>query len=185
MCRSSDYVSIVSDPVTCRKTVKANLAMLQIVGKDTTEFCTVSHNKKRRQLLPQMIQLTSGDLSIDIMALCDSDSSISFMDQSVASTLQARGREASFSVAGIHGSQDVKTEIVSIDVSAQQRNRPLNRVNFYIHKNLKLGKKNVELMELKAKYPHLKNLSDKFFRCGYLVFNSINSTSWFPNFRFL
>ena len=109
------------------------------------------------------IKLTSGDTSLNVMALCDSGSSISFVDQSVVSTLQLQGRQASLSVAGIHGSEDVKTEIVPITVSAADKTRPLSTVQFYVHKNLKLGNQNVDLPELKSRYPHLKNLPDRSY----------------------
>ena len=62
------------------------------------------------------IKLTKRDLSLNVLAMCDSGSSISFVDKTVVSKLQLQGRNASLSVAGIHGSQDVKTEIVPIAV---------------------------------------------------------------------
>ena len=64
------------------------------------------------------IKLTNRDLSLNVLAMCDSGSSISFVDKSVVPKLQLRGRIAALSVAGIHGSQDVKTEIVPIAFSA-------------------------------------------------------------------
>ena len=97
------------------------------------------------------IKLTSGDTSLNVMALCDSGSSISFVDRSVVSILQLQGRQASLSVAGIHGSEDVKTEIVPIAVSAADKTRPLSTVQIYVHKNLKLGNQNVDLPELKSR----------------------------------
>ena len=74
------------------------------------------------------------------------------------SKLQLQGRKASLSVAGIHGSQDVKTEIVPIAVSAHEKSRPLTTVQFYVHEKLKLGDQIVELQELKHHYQHLRNL---------------------------
>ena len=55
------------------------------------------------------IKLTNRDLSLNVLAMCGSRSSISFVDKSVVFKLQLQGRKASLSVAGIHGSQDVKT----------------------------------------------------------------------------
>ena len=71
--------------------------------------------------------------------MCDSGSSISFIDKSVVSKLHFQGRKASLPVAGIHGSQDLKTEIVPIAVSAHEKSRPLTTVQFYMHERLKLG----------------------------------------------
>ena len=45
------------------------------------------------------IKLTNRDLSLNVLAMCDSGSSISF----VVSKLQLQGQKASLSVAGIHG----------------------------------------------------------------------------------
>ena len=66
------------------------------------------------------IKLTNRDLSLNVLAICVSGSSISFVDKSVVSKLQLQGRKASSSVAGSHGSQDVKSEIVPIAVSAHE-----------------------------------------------------------------
>ena len=109
------------------------------------------------------IKLTNRDLSLNVLAMCDSGSSISFVDKSVVSKLQLQGRKASLSVAGIHGSQDVKTEIVPIAVSAHEKSRPLTTVQFYVHEKLKLGDQIVELQELKDRYPHLRNLPDQSY----------------------
>ena len=108
-----------------------------------------------------LIKLTNRDLSLNVLAMCDSGSSISFVDKSVVSKLQLQGRKAALSVAGIHGSQDVKTEIVPIAVSAREKSRPLTTVQFYVHEKLKLGDQIVELKELKDSYPHLRNLPDQ------------------------
>ena len=93
--------------------------------------------------------------------MCDSRSSIWFVDKSVVSKLQLQGRKASLSVSGIHGSQDVETEIVPIAVSAHEKSRPLTTIQFYVHEKLKLGDQIVELKELKDCYPHLRNLPNQ------------------------
>ena len=109
------------------------------------------------------IKLTNRDLSLNVLAMCDSGSSISFVDKSVVSKLQLQVQKAFLSVAGIHGSQDVKTEIVPIAVSAHEKSRPLTTVQFYVHEKLKLGDQIVELQELKDRYPHLRNLPDQSY----------------------
>ena len=109
------------------------------------------------------IKLTNRDLSLNVLAMFDSVSSISFLDKSVVSKLQLQGRKASLSVAGIHGLQDVKTEIVPIAVSAHEKSRPLTTVQFYVRGKLKLGDQIVELQELKDRYPHLRNLPNQSY----------------------
>ena len=110
------------------------------------------------------IKLTNRDLdvqSLNVLAMCDSGYSISFVDKSVVSNLQRQGQKASLSVAGIHGTQDVKTEIVPIAVSAHEKSRP---VQLYVHEKLKLGDQIVELQELKDRYPHLRNLPNQSYQ---------------------
>ena len=76
------------------------------------------------------------------------------------SKLQHQGQKASLSVTEIHGSQDVKTEIVPIAVSAHEKSRTLT---FYVHEKLKLGDQIVELQELKDRYSHLRNLPNQSY----------------------
>ena len=109
------------------------------------------------------IKLTNRDLSLNVLAMCDSGSSISFVDRSVVSKLQLQGRKASLSVAGIHGSQDVKTEIVPVAVSAHEKSQPLTTMQYHVHEKLELGDQIVELQKLKDRYPHLRNLPNQSY----------------------
>ena len=95
--------------------------------------------------------------------MCNTGSSISFVEKSTVSTLQLQGRKASLSVAGVHGSQDVKREIVAIAVSAHEKSRPLTTVQFYVNEKLKLVDRIVGLQGLKGRYPHLKNLPNQSY----------------------
>ena len=61
--------------------------------------------------------------------MCDSRSSISIVDKSMVSKVQVSGRKESLSVAGIHGSQEVKAELVAIDVSANAKSQTLTTVH--------------------------------------------------------
>ena len=79
----------------------------------------------------------------------------------MVSKLQIQGRKASLSVAGIHGSQVVKTEIVPIAVSAHEKSRPLTTVQFNVHEKLKSEDQMVELQALKDGRPHLRNLPNQ------------------------
>ena len=109
------------------------------------------------------IKLTNRDLSLNVLARCDSGSSISFVDKSVETELQIQGRKASLSVAGIHGAQDVKIEIVPIAVSVHEKTQPLTTVQFYVHEKLELVGQIVELQELKDRYPNLRNLPNQSY----------------------
>ena len=103
------------------------------------------------------IILVNGNHNLRVLAMCDTGSSIWFVDKSIVSTLQLQGQKASLTVARIHRSQDVKTERVPIAVSAHEKYQPLTTVQFYVHEQLKLGNQIVDLQGLKDRYPHLKN----------------------------
>ena len=81
-------------------------------------------------LLVVRVKMVNVNHSLSVLAMCDTGSSISFVDKSIVSTLQLQGRKASLSVARIHGSQDIKTEIGPIAVSAHEKSRPLTTVQF-------------------------------------------------------
>ena len=76
------------------------------------------------------VKLVIENHSLRVLTMCDRGSSISFVDKSIVSTLQLQGPKASLSVAGIHGSQNVKMEIVPIAVSAHEKSQPLTAVQF-------------------------------------------------------
>ena len=133
-------------------------------AKNVSDATTAGATNITQEGLPVVrIKLINRDLSLNVLAMCDSGSSISFVDKSVVSKLQLQGQKASLSVAGIHGSQDVKTEIVPIAVSVHEKSRPLTTVQFYVHEKLKLGDQIVELQELKDRYPYLKSLPNRSY----------------------
>ena len=152
--------------------------MYPAVEGDTTDFCTTIYRKQiqkknvsyattavatnitQGELAVLRIKLTNIELNLSVLAMCDSGSSISFVHKSVVSELQLQGRKASISVTGIHGSQDVKTVIVPIAVSAHVKSRPMTTLQFYVHEKLNLGGQIVELQKLKDRYPHLRNLTN-------------------------
>ena len=109
------------------------------------------------------VKLVNGNHSLSVLAMCDTGCSISFADKSIVSTLQLQGQKASLSVAGIHGSKDVKTEIVPIAVSAYEKSRLMTTVQFYVHEKLKLGDQIVDLQGVKDRYPHLKDLPNQSY----------------------
>ena len=155
--------------------------MYPAVEGNTIGFCTATYRRRKLQryvsdattavatnitqggLPVGLIKLTDRDLSLNVLAKCNSGSSYPFVDKSVVSKLQLQGRKASLSVAGIHGSQDVKTEIVPIAVSAHENSRLLTTVQIYVHEKLMLGDQIVKLRELKDRYPHLRNLPNQSY----------------------
>ena len=96
--------------------------------------------------------------------MCVLRSSFSFVDKSITFKFQLQGRKPFLSVSGIHCSQDLRTEIVPIAVSAHyEKSRSLTTVQFYVKKKLKLGVHIVELQELKDRYPYFRNLLNQTY----------------------
>ena len=92
-----------------------------------------------------LIKLVNGNHSLSVLAICDTGSSISFVEKSVVSALQLQGRKASLSISGIHISQDVNNEIVPIAFSAHEKSRLLTSVEFYVNAKLKFGYQIVDM----------------------------------------
>ena len=66
------------------------------------------------QIVPVSVQ--SGGNRLTTYAFLDSGSTVSFIDQSVKDQLQAKGTDVTLNIAGIHGTQDLRTEKVPITI---------------------------------------------------------------------
>ena len=123
------------------------LLHIELPKKDTTKknvsdaTTAVATNITQGRLPVVRIKMTNRDLSLSVLAMCDSGSSISFLDKSVVSKLQ----------------------LVLIAVSAHEKSRPLTTVKFYVHEKLKLGDQIVEMQELKVRYPHMRILPNQSY----------------------
>ena len=111
----------------------------------TSEATTaVAINFTQRRLHEVLLKVVNGNLNPSVQAMCDTVSSIFFVDKSIVSTLQLQGRKASLSGTGIHGSQNVKTEVLPI--SAHEKSRSLT---IFVHEDLQVVAENVNLQGLK------------------------------------
>ena len=110
------------------------------------------------QLIP--ISIGNGKRCVETIALCDTGSTVSFMDQSLVSILKLRGKESVMSIAGIHGSSDIKTEVVTARVGPSEAEMLEDEVTFCSHPNLNVGDKVYDFKELKRNYDHLSELPD-------------------------
>ena len=128
MCRSSDCVSIAWDLALGQRIAKKEPTVCPIAEDDKTTLLHSNFSKKEATIcasdattsvatmitqggLPVVrIKTVNDDLSLSQLPMLGTGSSISYVNKSIVSTLQLQGQKPSFSVAGIHGSQDVKTE---------------------------------------------------------------------------
>ena len=94
------------------------------------------------QIVPVSVQ--SGGNRLTTYAFLDSGSTVSFIDQSVKDQLQAKGTDVTLNIAGIHGTQDLRTEKVPITIKG-------------------LHSKTYDYKELKNKFRHLNVLTNRTF----------------------
>ena len=94
------------------------------------------------------------------MALCDSGANLSFIDKKLADKLNAHGEEIDLSVAGIHGTNDVKCERFTVGICGKAMS-DTHHMKIYTHPNIDAGTKIYNYQELKLAYPHLSVLSEE------------------------
>ena len=79
--------------------------------------------------------------------MCDSGASLSFIDKTLAERLNAHGEEVDLSLAGIHGTNDVKCEQFTVGIHGKTKSDTHHMISTY--------------QELKIAYLHLSVLSEE------------------------
>ena len=100
------------------------------------------------QIVPVSVQ--SGGNRLTIYAFLDSGSTVSCIDQSVKDQLQAKGTDDTLNIAGIHGTQDLRTEKV-------------HSIEAFARPSISLGNTTYDYKELKNKFRHLNVLTNRTF----------------------
>ena len=70
------------------------------------------------QLIP--ISIKNDKRSVETIPLCDTGSTVSFMDQTLVDLLKLKGKESVMSVAGIQWLSDMKFEIVTARIGPNE-----------------------------------------------------------------
>ena len=109
-------------------------------------------------VIPVIIQI--GKKQESTLALCDSGASLSFIDKELANKLNAHGEEIDLSVAGIHGTNDVKCERFTVGIRGKAMG-DTHHMTVYTHPNIDAGTKVYNYQVLKLAYPHLSVLSEE------------------------
>ena len=108
------------------------------------------------QLIP--ISIGNEKRCVETIALCDTGSTVSFMDQTLVDLLRLKGKESVMSVAGIHGLSDLRTQIVTAKVESSEAETAGENVTFCSHPNLNVGEKDYDFRKLKEEYHYLSDL---------------------------
>ena len=116
---------------------------------------------KSSEILPVIqVIIQVGKEQESTLALCDSGASLSFIDKTLAEKLNAHGEEIDLSVAGIHGTNDLKCERFTLVIHVKTRS-DTHHMTVYSHPNIDTGTKIYNYQEFKLAYPHLSVLSEE------------------------
>ena len=83
-------------------------------------------------VIPVIIQV--GKKQESALALCDSGASLSFIDKTLADKLNVHGKEIDLSVAGIHGTNEVKCERFTVGIRGKERHTPHDSLHSSKHR---------------------------------------------------
>ena len=111
------------------------------------------------QIVPVSVQ--SGGNRLTTYAFLDSGSTVSFIDQSVKDQLQAKGTDVTLNIAGINGTQDLRTEKVPITIKGLHSK--VHSIEAFAHPSISLGNTTYDYKELKNNFRHLKVLTNRTF----------------------
>ena len=92
--------------------------------------------------------------------MCDSGASLSFIDKTLAKNLNAHREAIDLSVAGIHGTKDVKCKQFTLGIRGKTKS-DTHQMTVYTHPNIDTGAKIYNYQELKLAYPHFSVLSEE------------------------
>ena len=111
------------------------------------------------QRVPVSVQ--SGGNRLTTCAFLDSGSTVSFIDQSFKDQLQAKCTDVTLNIAGIYGTQDLRTEKVPFTIKGIHSK--VHSIEAFAHPSILLGNMTYDYNELKNKFRHLNLLTYRLF----------------------
>ena len=111
------------------------------------------------QIVPVSVQSCGNSLTT--YAFVDSGSTVSFIDENVKDQLQAKGTEVTLNTAGIHWTEDLRTEKVPITIKGLHSK--MLSIEAFAHPSTSLGNTIYDYKELKNNFRHLSVLTNREF----------------------
>ena len=111
------------------------------------------------QIVPVSVQ--SGGNRLNTYAFLDSGSTVLFIDQSVKDQLQAKGTDVTLIIAGLHGTQDLRTEKAPITIKGLPSK--VHSIEAFAHPSILLGNTTYDYKELRNNFRHLNVLTNRTF----------------------
>ena len=111
------------------------------------------------QIVPVSIQ--SVGKRLNTYAFIDSGSTVSFIDQSVQEKLRDQGTDVTISIAGLHGTKDLKTEKVPLKIMGLHKK--VHSMGAFAHPSISFGYVKSKYNKTKQNFNHLSFLRNKSF----------------------
>ena len=155
-CTKKHYKLLHSDSPKTEKGKKSEEPLSQNRAGSSSLLSTGSSGFL--QLIP--ISIGNDKRSVETIALCDTGSTVSFMNQILVDLLKLKGKESVMSVAGIQGLSDMKTEIVTTRIGPSVTDTAGEEITFCSHPNLNVGDRIYDFTKMKEIYAYLNSLPD-------------------------
>ena len=104
------------------------------------------------QIVPVSIQ--SGGSRLNTYGFLDSGSTVSFIDESVQQKLRAQSADATLNIAGMHGTNDLKTE--KIPLKKKGLHSKVHSIEAFAHPSISFGNTNYDKMQAESKLQPLE-----------------------------
>ena len=108
-----------------------------------------------------LVSVQSGGNRLTAYVFLDSGSTVSFTDQSIKNQLQGKGTDVTLNIAGIHGTQDLRTE--KVPITMKELYSKVHSIEAFAHPSVSLGSTTYDNKELKNKLRHLNVLTNRTF----------------------
>ena len=112
-------------------------------------------------LLIVPVSVQSGGNRLTTYAFLDSGSAVSFIDQSVEDQIQAKGTDVTLNIAGMHGTQDLRTEKVPITI--KRLHPKVHSIEASAHPSILLENTRYDYKEMKINFRHVNVLTNRTF----------------------
>ena len=123
---------------------------------------TINHSNEVTSFLEiVLVSIQSGSNRLNRYAFLDNGSVVSFIDQSVQEKLRAHGTDVTLCIAGIHGTKDLKTEMIPLKIKGLHSK--VHSIEGFAHPSISLGNTNYSYNKLKQSFNHLSVLPHEGF----------------------
>ena len=129
---------------------------------ETVETHTSVGLNKFGILLVNEVELSNYGYRLEVPALIDSGSSLSWIDKSVSDQLDLHGVNQNLTVSGINGIENHDSQLVQITMNIDEYGS--QKLQMAIHKSLVIGDSYYDVQRMKRQYPQLANVPAKNIR---------------------